>query len=66
MTEKYFIRIHEIDSEQCGQPGIAIGKQSVIIEELAKLGFGTSEMARGEKRELIRVTLGQFKKEVVR
>jgi hypothetical protein len=61
MTEKYFIRIHEFNSKKCGQPGIAIGKQSVIVEELAKLGFGISEMARGDKRDLIRVTLGQIK-----
>lgn len=55
---KYHVRITDPESG-LGKPAIAKGSQSVIIQQLIKMGFGVEEMARGEKKDMVRVTLGQ-------
>jgi hypothetical protein len=53
---QFHIRVSKVG--ELGVSAVASGSQSIIVTELAKLGFGIEEMGRGKKEDMIRVKMG--------
>lgn len=53
---KFHIRVSKVG--ELGVSAVASGSQSIIVSELAKLGFGIEEMGRGSKSDMIRLKMG--------